>query len=642
VKIDPSFPNASDRRSLVYSTLIGGAGSDDAYAVAVDSGGNAYVAGTTTSTSATFLPTTTTGFMLSKTDSNLDGFLIKFDPTGPNANWLSFIPGGQVYGLALFTDVSSHVNAYVAGVTTGLSNVNPTHLGFQTTPEGGNDAFLERYDTSVNGNGSFVYSTYLGGNGNDVSLSVAADSSGIAYVAGQEGSTNFPSTGALGTPATPSVPNSLFNVFLAEVNTNASGAASEVNLLILGGDNYYGPDNATAIALDSSNNVFLTGTAASRDFAGVTGQVGIGPYALKLAAGLGIGSGPALRVSKTHVDPFVLGQSGAIYTVTVANDGAGPTDSTTVTMTETLPTGLSLVSMSGSGWNCSANTCTRSDVLNAGSSYPSITVSVNVASNASSPQVNQVSVSGGSSAGANTDDVATISAPVPATMSGPTAGSTLSGASATFQWNAGTGVSQYWLYVSKISAGRNDLFDSGGINQLSQTVNSLPTDGSTLYVTLYSLIGSNWVFNTYTYKATLSVSTTPAAMTSPTPASTLSGASATFQWNAGSGVSQYWLYVSKISAGRNDLFDSGGINQLSQTVNSLPTDGSTLYVTVVFAHRLQLGVQYLHLQGNSFGVHHPSRYDEPHSCLDPLGRLSNLPMECRLRRIAVLALRQQD
>jgi hypothetical protein len=175
---------------------------------------------------------------------------------------------------------------------------------------------------------------------------------------------------------------------------------------------------------------------------------------------------------------------------------------------------------------------------------------------------------------------ATNIATSPAVISSPAPGSTLSSASATFQWTAGSGVSQYWLYISKISAGRNDLFDSGGINQLSQSVNNLPTDGSTLYVTLYSLIGSNWVFNSYTYKAFTSVSSSPAVMSSPAPGSTLSSSSATFQWTAGSGVSQYWLYISKIGAGRNDLFDSGGINQLSQSVNNLPTDGSTLYVTL--------------------------------------------------------------
>jgi len=66
--------------------------------------------------------------------------------------------------------------------------------------------------------------------------------------------------------------------------------------------------------------------------------------------------------------------------------------------------------MAGTGWTCAATTCTRSDVLNAGSSYSAITVTVNVASGASSPQVNQVSVSGGGSSTANATDSTTVQA----------------------------------------------------------------------------------------------------------------------------------------------------------------------------------------------------------------------------------------
>ena len=577
VKIDPAFPNAGDQRSLVYSTLIGGTGVDEAYGVAVDAGGNAYVAGDTNSTPSTFLPTTTTGFMLTKTNSFTNGFLVKLDPTGANASWMTFIPGALIYGVALFTDLDSHVNAIVAGAGGELLNVNPIHLGFQTTPAPGGDALLQRYDTAVNGNGSFVYSTYIGGNGVVDAQTVTSDSSGVAYVLGREMATDFPSTGILGRVAVQQAPNTFSHLFLAQVDTNASGPASEKSLLIFGGDGSFESDTAYGVALDSLQNVYLTGTAGSDDFAGIA-QSGAGPYALKLNAGLGIGSGPALRIGKTHMDPLVQGQNGVVYTV-VVNNGSGPTDGTNVTVTETLPGALSLVSMSGIGWNCSSNSCSRNDVLNGGSSYPSITVTVNVASNAASPQVNHVSVSGGGSGVATALDTATINLAVPATMSSPAPGSTLSGSSSTFQWNAGTGVSQYRLSVSKISAGGNDLFDSGAISQLSQTVNGLPTDGSTLYATLYSLIGSTWTSNAYTYKALLIVPVS-AAITSPTPGSTLSGASTTLQWNAGTEVLQYWLYVSKISFGRNDLFDSGAISVLSQTVNNLPTDGSTLYVTL--------------------------------------------------------------
>src|SRR5439155_6331152 len=76
----------------------------------------------------------------------------------------------------------------------------------------------------------------------------------------------------------------------------------------------------------------------------------------------------------------------------------------TVTVTETAPSGLTLMSMVGTGWTCAANSCTRSDPLNGGASYQSITVTVNVTPNAATPQINAVSVSGGGSPSANTTD----------------------------------------------------------------------------------------------------------------------------------------------------------------------------------------------------------------------------------------------
>jgi uncharacterized repeat protein (TIGR01451 family) len=106
---------------------------------------------------------------------------------------------------------------------------------------------------------------------------------------------------------------------------------------------------------------------------------------------------PLLAIAKSHTGNFTQGQQGATYTVTVSNGAnAGPT-SGTVTVTDTVPAGLTLVSLAGTGWTCVAASCTRSDALAAGASYPGITVTVNVASNASSPQVNKAGVSGGGS-----------------------------------------------------------------------------------------------------------------------------------------------------------------------------------------------------------------------------------------------------
>src|SRR6185295_2638693 len=95
---------------------------------------------------------------------------------------------------------------------------------------------------------------------------------------------------------------------------------------------------------------------------------------------------------------FTPGQIGATYTITVSNAGAGPT-SGTVTMTDTVPAGLTPTAASGTGWVCGIAlqvvTCTRSDVLGAATSYPAITLTVNVAAGASTNVVNVATVSGG-------------------------------------------------------------------------------------------------------------------------------------------------------------------------------------------------------------------------------------------------------
>jgi uncharacterized repeat protein (TIGR01451 family) len=118
---------------------------------------------------------------------------------------------------------------------------------------------------------------------------------------------------------------------------------------------------------------------------------------------------PRLTIAKTHTGNFTQGQTGATYTVTVTNP-ASSTGSTTgkVTVKDTLPSGLTLVSMAGTGWTCASNSCHRSSVLAAGKSYPAITVTVNVAANAPSQVTNSVNVSGGDSPAATASDVTTI------------------------------------------------------------------------------------------------------------------------------------------------------------------------------------------------------------------------------------------
>ena len=120
------------------------------------------------------------------------------------------------------------------------------------------------------------------------------------------------------------------------------------------------------------------------------------------------GGTPRLAITKTHTGNFSRGGTG-VYTVTVKNSaaGTGPT-SGTVTVTETIPSGLSLVSMAGTGWTCTANTCTRSNALGVNQSYPAITVNVNVSATAPASVTNKVTVSGGNSPAASATDPTTI------------------------------------------------------------------------------------------------------------------------------------------------------------------------------------------------------------------------------------------
>lgn len=120
-----------------------------------------------------------------------------------------------------------------------------------------------------------------------------------------------------------------------------------------------------------------------------------------------------LTVAKSHSGNFAQGDTGDTYTITVTNNGDKSTDGTTVTVTDTLPTGLTATNITGTGWSCTLGTltCTRTDVLATNSSYPAITLTVNVASNAPGSVTNTVTVSGGGDQNSNNNtanDVTTV------------------------------------------------------------------------------------------------------------------------------------------------------------------------------------------------------------------------------------------
>ena len=161
----------------------------------------------------------------------------------------------------------------------------------------------------------------------------------------------------------------------------------------------------------------------------------------------------------------------------------------------------------------------------------------------------------------------------------PFPGSAFTDTTVIFNWTAGAGASAYWLDAGSTPGG-NQYYQSGNLgNVLTTTVSGLPTDGSTIYVTLYSLIGANWVGNAYTYTA-LNANGGLAVIQSPINGSTLSGNVATFNWSADVNATAYWLDIGSAPGG-NQYYQSGNLgNVLTTTVYSLPADGSIIYATL--------------------------------------------------------------
>ena len=285
---------------------------------------------------------------------------------------------------------------------------------------------------------------------------------------------------------------------------------------------------------------------------------------------------PVLTAQSSHTGSFYAGQKGAVYTITITNSGPSPTAGT-VTVTDALPAALTATAMTGGGWTCDLPTlaCTRADVLAAGGSYPAITLTVNVAANASALLLNQVSVSGGGAPSAATTDPTSIT--TPAALLTPAPNSTLAGASATFTWDTGTGAVQYHLAVGTTGAGSANLFNQNTGTTRTQTVSTLPVTGGTVYVRLWSLLPAGWMYNDYTYTAANAPVFTRAAMLSPAAGGTLAGTAVTFSWDAGVAVSQYHLYVGTAGAGSNNVFSQNTGTARSQAVNNLPA-GGTVYV----------------------------------------------------------------
>jgi hypothetical protein len=229
---------------LIYATYIGGRANDQGAAIAVDSLGQAYVTGSTSSSNFPLVLSNRATLGGSTT-----AFALKLNATGNTLLYSGYL-GGTVYDQGAAIAVDSNFNAYVSGTTqsSNFPTLNPTQAAFG----GGTDVFV----TKLNSAGAITFSTFLGGSGVEEAGGIAVDSLGDIFIAGGTASTNFPVVSA-----SQSALSGNQNAFV----TKFGFAGAIVFSTYLGGSGG-SPQQASAIAVDSAGNPYVAGVTTSANF----------------------------------------------------------------------------------------------------------------------------------------------------------------------------------------------------------------------------------------------------------------------------------------------------------------------------------------------------------------------------------------
>jgi hypothetical protein len=275
-----------DGSVLVYSTFLGGSGSDEGLGIAVDSNGSAYVCGSTSSTS---FP------IASPVSSTLggagDAFLTIFNPSGSALQFSTYF-GGSDSEFANAVVLDGQGGAWIGGATSSVDL--PVVGAFQSAYGGFQDGFVAHFSAQR----TLSYSSYIGGGGQDTVLSMAMHPSGDLVLFGSSGSSDFPSVAAL-------LPwlNAFPTCFVARMNAS-NGLVFSTFLSV-------GPTQCGGVAVDPSGNIAVVG--ASDD---------VFPLVSALGSGTAV-SNQAIFVAKLEGDGSFLRYSTFLANSHLQQDGNG-------------------------------------------------------------------------------------------------------------------------------------------------------------------------------------------------------------------------------------------------------------------------------------------------------------------------------
>lgn len=239
-----------DGSTLLNSTYVGGSKFDVGWGLAIDTARNVYVTGSTNSIdfpAVNAFNSTGDGDL-----NNEDVFVFKLSNSGDNLVYSTYVSGTEVdFGAAIAVD--SEGNAYVTGST--QSTDFPTINAYEEIYNDLEDVFVFKLNSSGNG---LLYSTYIGGNGNEMGRGIAVDSTGNAYVTGDTKSTDFPTVNAYDAVGDGTITYNDAFVF------KLTGDGSDLIYSTYVGGNRY--DYGWAITIDNEGNAFITGGTRSTDF----------------------------------------------------------------------------------------------------------------------------------------------------------------------------------------------------------------------------------------------------------------------------------------------------------------------------------------------------------------------------------------